>query len=888
MVNGRLIEKPMPHLEREFLNRAIPLPNVRDIKKRTAHPLVRALVDEETRLGKPGYHAQAIADFITQDVFVPLRLLRVGFVLRNVAEAQMRMSTAGYDSMLGNNPLSYVAWRFGERGKKNALGEDFAELDDVAGGLSQYGRALSRNGDMYTTRSGKRATAVSYETVAKTDENFTKSWLSEMAWVAGDDIGKAVLNMPLDDAKAWFYAGEGRKFLDDLMESEGFARKYGAGRAGADAYVDTVFQRLQTVTGQRPELLEMLRMGRLGKEQLFRNGRLNTRLLPMLDNYLDDAPEAVRGKTLRSEMKEDGRSGWRQFVDAGMDLVASRPERFFNQDPLFRQAYWRRQAEMTNLLSRDAQQELLAAARAADQPAPVIKEIEKRIAMGTGQLTVKDADFVANAHALKTVRRTLYTSYDKLQGLDTLRAVFIFGDALRNTARTWTRLVAQNPVAPIKFGQRYYQGAKDADLNGDGEGFFYYDEQYRQERFALPGSGWMIEQATGAELGNFTAPVEGLNLLTQSVVPSLGPVSSVSAAFVIPDRAEYDRLKETFMPYGESTLSQQILPPAIHKVYLGLTKGEMSQSDLNNYSATKTEVIRHLLSSGDYDLSDTEQVADLQEDAQRMASRLFLIRGAAQFVAPSAPSPKFMAYDKDGKLWETFELARIYREQYNSRDMQGFLEDFGQLAIGSAVGKTENEGTSPANKQALDFARANPGTVRAHKDVYGLFIGSDGAFDYAAYERQIDSGERKVKTGEQFVEEVRSRLANTIMEEARRVYADDPDQVRKVKAQLETAFQFNPQFTGNTKGNILKLLDAVKDPNLASTEAGQGLQVYLKARERALAEAQQAGIVDLKTNKKARPLRLYLAQVGNRVVDEYPQFADMWERVWSKEIGAVA
>lgn len=902
--SGKLEELPSPHLANEYINGAIPLPNVRAIKRATASPIVKAMLDEEKRLGKLGSATQDIADFITNDVWTATRLLRGGFVIRNIAEAQLRIATAGYDGAF-SDPLSYIGWIVGDNsGKLNKVmlgkvdrkggvavtGEDFVRRSQVANAADEWARAQSRNGGIFRTRSGKgTAVAPGYERVDKTrGREFTKAWVAEMTWVGNDNLGRAVLTQGPDAAKDWFYRGEGRRHLDELLQDERFVEKFGDTRQGADAYVDTVFERLRIKTGDVPEIQEMLRTGRLGKIPLYKGDGINPDIYKALEaeELFERAPEIVRG--FKGSVRDaESRNRWRDFVDAGFELLASRPENYFNNDPLFRQAYWRKAAQLAGYLNAEDQATLLArATKDAKLDKDLLKQIEKNMKTRSGNVSLKDLDKVASQHGLRQQRKILYSSYDKMQGFDTLRAVFVFGDALKNTATTWTRLLAENPLAPVKFQQRYYEGAQDLDPNGDGKGFFYRDDQFGQERFALPFTDFITPGASDG----FSAPVEGLNLLTQSVVPSLGPVTSILASKVIPNSADFDGVRKVLMPYGETDVSEArtYLPPWAHKAYVAMTSGGDGVKS-KEFANTVGEVVRFKMSTGEYDLTDEDSIDDMLQDAKSDARKLFAVRGLVQFFAPSPPSPKFVQYDKDGKIWETFELSRIYREEFGGRDLQGFLEKYGQLAIGAAISKTETQGAGPVNQAALDFVRENPEVARKYQGVYGLFLSDDGPFNFPAYQRQLDNGERDVKSPEDFVAEIRSRMARTLYEAAKDQYGEDNKQaLRTVREQLEVTFQFNNQaFTNTTKTKVNELVAAANDPVLANTRAGKALRLYLQARERAFAAAKERNIVNIATNGDAKDLKAYLAKVGEAATTEYPEFTQMWERVFAREVGVI-
>jgi hypothetical protein len=908
VVNGRVVEMPHPHLYREYVNRHIPLPNLREIRKLSSNPVVRALLDENqgTATSKVGSTINELADVITNQVWTPLRLIRGGFVIRNIAEAQMRMATGGYDNAF-TDPLAFLAWAVGDgtsktaklmakagvktgRGSIDPTGASYKRKSELARGADEFGRALSKNGSLWRTASGKRKVGGFVRVTQDKGDEFLEGWAAELSDLAMDDVASVLLDARnLDEAKHWFYFGEGRKFYDDLAQDDDFLKRFG-GKAGADAYIDSVWKRIQDKTGGSVELLDLMRTGRLQGVSLWNKDHINAEVLPLMRELLDFAPEVVKGSRMTYRNAEN-EGHWKRFVDSAFDLIASRPENFMNNSPVFRQEHWRRTIALAGHLRPEDQARLVENAKQAKLPKDLLKQLDRNVKERKGQLSLDDVNKLAAQRALQAQRKLLYNAYDKQQFFDVARAFFVFGDALRNTAQVWPQLLMQNPGAVGRFGLGF-QGMRESDIDGDGRGFFYRDPTTNQEVFAFPFTSKLVEVGTGLADTPFQAPVSGLNLLTQSVVPSLGPVSAFAASAVVPDRVELDGIRKIMLPYGEPDLVNQALPPFLAKVVTGLTEG-WSPEQTRQFASTVAEVVRHLESTGQYDLGDPEDYEDLLADAKSKAKWLFIWRGAAQFFAPSPPSPKHIAYDKDGKVWETAEMARVYRqyiEEYGLNEaMPRFIEEFGQFALSATVSKTESEGTSPANKEALDFVRANPEVARRFKKTYGLFLNGDGPFDYTAYQRQIDSGERTVKDPDAYVAEVRQRLARSLYEAAKEIYGDSPEMLRAVREQLETRFEFNNlDFNmGGSKTMILELQQAVQEPALRNTEAGQALALYLQARERALAVAKERGVSSLATNKDAADLRAYLSNVGRTAVEEFPAFAQMWERVFAREVGEV-
>jgi len=82
---------------------------------------------------------------------------------------------------------------------------------------------------------------------------------------------------------------------------------------------------------------------------------------------------------------------------------------------------------------------------------------------------------------------------------------------------------------------------------------------------------------------------------------------------------------------------------------------------------------------------------------------------------------------------------------------------------------------------------------------------------------------------------------------------------------------------------IAAIQEALRDKKLASTETGKLASAYLAARDRAYAQAKQAGFATL-SGDKVEPLREWLASAGSKLAQRDPGFADMWEQVFQQEV----
>lgn len=883
---------PTPHLFAEYLHSSIPLPNARDI--RTATSRFRRLYE------LPGVKlTTAAGDFLMQDVWKPMALLRGAWTVRVVGEEQVRMGASGLNSLVAH-PMSALAWVSGRKGAKGLAGD---ALEDAA----EFGKAISQRG-----AGGWRDNVIRTRhkvLVRSDDEEFARSWADELAQLHADPVARRVaagglgegdrtpgIREGLPGIKDWFFDGAGRRFREQMAEASG--RDDLLTRAGADAYVDSVRKRVGVKTADNPELLAAAATGRLRDAALSEAGRPAKAALARLDEL---ALEGVGPQVVKGDLLVAGKQGGSEFaarydraVETMFNTLMTRPTNYLSRSSAFKQFYWRRAEELTPFLDDTAQQAAIANARAAG-----LKDVARRMEgvrkQGVaGTLSIADADVVAKGFGLDETRKLLYSMTEKSQWSDSLRLVFPFGEAWKEVLTRWATIGVENPGA-LRKAQVGVQGAR-------GQGFFHTNEQ-GEEMFSYPGSEWITSKALGLPNG-VAVPLEGrvagLNLFSSSVIPGFGPVVTIPAGHLIPDRPEWDGVRDILMPFGDPDTSggfaESFLPPWLQKFRIALDKGSPEQD--RQYANTVMELARALAASGEYPTNTPEQVDRLLTKARSTAKGLYLIRGGAQFVAPSAPSPTVMAADKEGRMIVADLLVKDYRTMQETlgydEAVGAFLAKYGEDALLYMQPKTRALADVPATKEALDFVRRNPDLAEKYPLVYGYFLPQDGEFDFMAYRKQIERGTREQVSPEQAVALANARVANWIYQQAKTKAGPSPGQPARdwlysVKTALQREYPGYGDYTGlteraTTEQRVEQITAAVANPKIAGTPAGKAVATYLTARRKAQQAAEAQGLRGYTSAKTAEPIRRWLRAIGEALVAETPEFAPAWERLFSNEV----
>ena len=103
MANGKTVRISGPHLDSEYLNSVVYFPDAKEIL---------SAISSVNKLGPLGKSASEIIDFATNNVWKRIVLVRPAYILRNIAEEQIRVLGTGHISFF-NNPLMATAMWLG-------------------------------------------------------------------------------------------------------------------------------------------------------------------------------------------------------------------------------------------------------------------------------------------------------------------------------------------------------------------------------------------------------------------------------------------------------------------------------------------------------------------------------------------------------------------------------------------------------------------------------------------------------------------------------------------------------------------------------------------------------------------------------------------------------
>ena len=932
-IGGKSFPTGTPHDWTTAYNRFIYLPDYRAVR-RAVSDVPNWAWDAKGQLRMPAAKLMALQE----DIWKPLTLLRVAWPVRVIAEEQLRMGASGLSAMF-SDPLSYIAWVIAR--PNDAVGEAF----DMSRAF-QASQTTRTNG-WINERPGRVRTG-KLVPFAHDDEGFADAWGNNLLELHQNPVARQIaMSGSIDEVEDWLRNGAGREVLDRMLR-EHPERFPSALPNPVRDYIEVAARWNDYMTGGHDELLDVIRTGRIGRRDAFTMDRLQTTPYlkrQLSGRFFDQAPERILGPEIPASSTRwpivERAFSW--LMGHPTNKLSRSP--VFRQTYWERTreliSFATPEAKAEILANAEK------ATRAGwgpvginikNAPARTIRDIEATGAKG--RLTAAQVDDYAKGHALDETKRLLYDLSRKSQIADSMRLVAPFGEAWREVMTRWADLANPTKLSGIKNIRRFQQtiqGARGTDLGEllgapseyqpdtgmwEQQGFFWKDE-FGEEVFMYPGSQWLTglsSELTGEKVpAPLVGRVSGLNMMA-NIMPGIGPVAALPVAWLLPDKPGLTReIREALLPFGHPTESQggsaisQVLnyaPPWMRTAAQALLGGGYEQDTNRLYANSVMYAANYLYSTGRYDISTESGKSRLLEDARNSARGLYAMRAFAAFGAPSAPKLEFLTRTNEGLVRTAILRDEYYRliedEGYENAD-EIFLDRFGP-AVGLVMqGHTRQvTGGVEPTQQFDDWANGAGSTIRRDfPAVWGFFGPDGGKFDYQTYVNQIHQGDRQALTPRQWLnlgqnhlgQMLRDLLLDSLGPEENWT-DDDRAFKRDIEQQIAEEYPGFEDFTGleqraSTEQIMRELATAVTDDRIKSTETGQAVALYLEARDKVVGFAYDMGLnVDLERPwtydlSRARSLaedRAWLFEIGEQLVDRYPDFARLWEHRLMHEV----
>jgi hypothetical protein len=626
----------------------------------------------------------------------------------------------------------------------------------------------------------------------------------------------------------------------------------------------------------------------------------------------------LKWKLSKNELATSVRYAIRQGVDEGkgLDKVSKFMDMgikwFFNslvgtaqskleRSPLWRQAFYKEVADNAHLLS-ESEQSLLRTnidkyveklnadlrefgkAETTAEKYVGNKDIYNKIfgKTATGDATVAQLEQHAGAFASGELQRILYDAHRKSNLEDQLRVIAPFATAWRETLGKYSKYLIEDP-SRIRKTQLAYTGVNyNNDPSNAFAGWFGRDPINNTSQFHFPVGGWI------GPLLNF--PIKGAFQVAN--LPGVGPVAQIAASELLPDTPNLNFIRKMILPYGDQTVTGMV-PGWARRGYEAI-KGDTTNMG-TVFGNTYAETVRYLASSGEYDLTDPNEAAKLYADAKSKARILSGLRALIQFTGPTSPQLDFRVKTPDGDAIASTIAQSYYDLNAANPDtaVGEFIKQFGESAFAYLGHKTESVSGGLESSSAFgEWASSNSGLMEQFKATAGYFAPGGDDFSFEVYNRQLKLGERRrvsavdqvaaaQKTiGSAIYRQKRAELGDKLSTEQRAWLAEWRVYLNSKYPGFPVKSNFNPGEFDNT---ITELKTIIQDKRLANNDVADAVSQYLSARDEALAQAGSANLQTL-DSAKALPLREWLSNIAQTLVQQTPEFARIFNDKLASEV----
>ncbi len=742
------------------------------------------------------------------------------------------------------------------------------------------------------------------------DEGFAKAWSARVAELHADPLARSVAQQGYAATADSFWGGdlaaERQRIAVEAKKPELLNS-----RRAADSWInDTVGSHLQALTADNPDLMRAVGTGKvLGIDLLashpdgFVNPEVEKAFAGLVRDPAIEVPGAVPGAKPVTAIDPDYGHKVSRMTQWLYGTVGKGTD-FLTRMPAYNELFWRNVADHAAMLDTDGT-EALRARLASDSPLVRIPDAERarleaavaKPTAGAGRIGIDHLDDLAHHRAMDGIRDMTIQLSRKTGWQDSARLISPFAKHWQQEISQWVRIATDHPDA-FRKADMIVQGAQ-------GSGFFRKDDT-GQWVFTYPGSNLVSKVLTGTPFP-VTGKAAGLASITTDMLPSFGPLVSIPAAKILPNKPEYDDVRNFIAPYGDPTAQGVVnaVLPSWAKTVRDALADPKQDSETGNVTM---QVARYLVSTGKYSTDTPEAQAELLKEAGSRAKKLLTLQAIGKFVLPSSPKLQPMAEDKDGRT----VVAKLLSNDLNKmRDAnydtatENFLDKYGDGAMLFLQSATRPVIPGAAStKEQEDFVRSNPDVAENYPDIAAFFAPQGGQTpDYNAVTRQLHAGQRQQLTPAQQVALANDQVGNMIFYTAKAKLGPRPSTAQQawlanVKTALMAAYPgFNAIVSGlaarpvddpNNVSDVLvpEMRRAVADPKLADSDTGKALSTYLAARDKVDATAQARGLKagSFSQAASASDLRAWLRALATVLGQDNAGFQLLFDRVLDREL----
>jgi hypothetical protein len=644
----------------------------------------------------------------------------------------------------------------------------------------------------------------------------------------------------------------------------------------------------------------------------------------------------VRLSDAAREMDNSFATKGTQYVSDAVDAwfrTNNKFEKVISMGPEYRVEYWRQMAKFApsldakslETLQNNIDKSLLGIrvdGKAIGKNNPTYKTIMD--APGNGPISLDVAHGWAADKAADHVKGMFYDAYNHRNIFHATRFAIPFGQAWWDTLERWGQLGKENPLQTYKAAVLLNKLENDPNTSAvysafgvtgydPNQGFIQQDPLTNAKKVYIPILGTVLSALTQASTGVKTegTPFQiatnpmGLNFALGggSLAPGVGPMISLPAQTIIPSNwwnGLPPAVQGLIFPFGKpqdvaAGISSSLLPTWAAKLTNLFSNGTASQATT---VSTLRPVMDYLASGGGYNIMDPNDQQRLINDSTKFARYFGAWQGITQAILPTSPLLSALAKSGDSTVVAQASIYAHFQNLLNTTDKGDYykavrdtLDTYGVNNIYALI--TNTKGGTPPTTDAYNFLAKNPDVADKYKDVFTLFF-PGGGFSQALYQQQVRSGQRVKLTADQVEQQANYLLYMAAKDQIDVNNSDDPVAHQDAMDNLKQTFGGSVparviagaagRYANPAQYMINQVTQAVKNPKLAETPAGQAAIDYLYLRSQALQEAADSGLKTLSGNAMAdtrQALRDAAAEIDKHYNGE---FAIMFQSVFESEV----
>lgn len=681
-------------------------------------------------------------------VWKPAMLLRVGWTVRSLTDAQLRIAAKvgvasqlrylkpGFDNLVSNsfgrtlasidnagtpaerrlaaqearrNGIGFGTTTVRGYEVEKSFGPDLANAVPeraMASSAAAFNRIIGQAERMQDEKL-RRATGQwkSLDPV-KHAEDYDKAWVRDVNDQLGRDlIARQFLDgKTYDEVLAWTKTDDGRRHMARLPAER---------RRNVRNTVGAIQEQVESYTLGDPGIKKAALKRSATISDLNKATDRNPQARPVIHGEL---LADIRGQSAISQVVNN-------FVTEAYRVLGTLPEDTLARHPFFDTLYNDEVSRIIGLLDEQA----------------------KGAGQRLSQAEIRLAQNKARSYALNQVRRTLYDFAEQSDFAHMLRFLAPFYVAWQEAWTKWAGLAVENP-AFIARGRLMWQSPERAGLvvdeNGNevglgqdtGDTVRYPDgttSVVGKERFVrlpLPKGIKRIAGLEGVESqGEVLFSKRSANFVLEGA-PGFGPVLTVPVGKIVRERPQLEDAVRFVLPYGPGESTIDALLPSTARRALASAQGEEDRVFRN--------AALRILNDGitDFRLGKRDSMPTWDE-AQDKAKALYKIRTVASYVMPVLPgfkSPYQPYLDK---------YRRLRASDPENADAR-FLDEEGEEFFALTQSFTKSADGVPPTKEAYAARSRYRDLIEQYPQIGRLIVGDEaatGAFSSSIYRAQLDT-----------------------------------------------------------------------------------------------------------------------------------------------------